>query len=89
MATLNTNLKKLQSYSYLSTSIFHAFDEPCRLSRLVNFSGNIKTLKLVNQWYFLVNPVMHEIADTENLHSRKLISDMHLFNVMVDLMAQN
>ena len=41
------------------------------------------------QWYFLVNPVMHEIADTENLHSRKLISDMHLFNVMVDLMAQN
>ena len=46
-------------------------------------------LKFFNQWYFLVNPVMHEIANTEDLHSRKLISDMHLFNVMVDLMAQN
>ena len=56
------------------------------------FDGNIQMLKFVNQWYFLVNPcvcVMHEIANTEDLHSRKLISDMHLFNVMVDLMAQN
>ena len=53
------------------------------------FDGNIQMLKFVNQWYFLVNPIMHEIANTEDLHSRKLISDMHLFNVMVDLMAQN
>ena len=50
---------------------------------------NLHQHPLSSQWYFLVNPVMHEIADTEDLHSRKLISNMHLFNVMVDLMAQN
>ena len=55
----------------------------------LKFGRNIQMLKFFNQWYFLVNPVMHEIANTEDLHSRKLISDMHLFNVMVDLMAQN
>ena len=55
----------------------------------LTFGGNIQLLKFVSLWYFLVNHVMHEIANTEDLLSIKLISDMHLFNVMVDLMAQN